>query len=159
MGLFSKMKKKNIEILSPIEGIVSPLKEAKDEAFASELMGKGVVIDPEIGEVVAPLDGVVTAIFPTLHAIGIEGENGVSILIHIGIDTVQLKGEGYQTHIKQGDTVKRGQLLLEFDISLIEKKGYCTQTPIIVTNSNSFMNITMTEKKGVTKKDILLTIS
>ena len=94
---------KTEQIMAPVSGIVLPLSQAKDEAFASEVMGKGVVIEPSDGKVYAPVDGIVTALFPTLHAIGITTDGGAEILIHVGIDTVRLNGEGFTAHIEQGD--------------------------------------------------------
>lgn len=145
-------------IVSPIKGSVLPLSEAKDEAFALETMGKGIVIEPEEGKVYAPVDGTVTTLFPTLHAIGITGDSGVEVLIHIGIDTVQLEGEGFTAHIKQGDTVAKGDLLIEFDIDLIREKGYSTQTPVIITNSNDLLDIIETTNSTVVSNEELITV-
>ncbi|MFV0395359.1 MAG: beta-glucoside-specific PTS transporter subunit IIABC [Coprobacillaceae bacterium] len=145
-------------IVSPIKGKVLPLKEAKDEAFALETVGKGIVIEPEEGKVYGPVDGTVTTLFPTLHAIGITGDSGVEVLIHIGIDTVQLQGEGFVAHIKQGDRIKKGQLLLEFDIPLIESKGFSAQTPIIITNSNDLLDIIETTNDRIAPNEELITL-
>lgn len=145
---------KTEEIMAPVSGIVLPLSQAKDEAFASEVMGKGVVIEPSDGKVYAPADGIVTALFPTLHAIGITTDGGAEILIHVGIDTVRLNGEGFTAHIGQGDRIKTGDLLLEFDQKFIEEKKFSTQTPVIVTNIANMkeMQIEMPEKIQAGKK-------
>ena len=140
--------------MAPVSGIVLPLSQAKDEAFASEVMGKGVVIEPSDGKVYAPADGIVTALFPTLHAIGITTDGGAEILIHVGIDTVRLNGEGFTAHIEQGDRIKTGDLLLEFDQKFIEEKKFSTQTPVIVTNIANMkeIRIEMPEKIQAGKK-------
>lgn len=121
-------------ILSPIKGEVKPIEESSDAAFASGALGKGVVILPEEGKVYAPVTGTVTVLFPSLHAIGITSDAGVELLIHIGINTVQLNGEGFTAHIKQGDQIKQGQLLVEFDMNKIKEAGYSLETPVLVTN-------------------------
>ncbi len=96
-------------ITSPVEGTIAPLSSAKDEAFAQGVLGKGILIHPSKGEVVAPFDGTVMTLFPTKHAIGLISDNGLELLIHIGLDTVQLNGEFFEAHVKQGDKVTRGQ--------------------------------------------------
>ena len=111
-------------ILAPIKGEVKPIEESSDAAFASGALGKGVVILPEEGKVYAPVTGTVTVLFPSLHAIGITSDAGIELLIHIGINTVQLNGEGFTAHIKQGDQIKQGQLLVEFDMNKIKEAGY-----------------------------------
>ena len=128
-------------IASPMKGEVLSLSEVKDEAFASGVLGKGAAIRPEEGKVYAPADGEITALFPTLHALGMKTEEGAELLIHIGMDTVQLNGEGFEAHIKEGDQVKKGQLLISFDKELIEGKGYCLDTPVLITNSDDYLEI------------------
>lgn len=126
---------------APVSGIVKPLSEAKDEAFASEALGKGVVIEPDQDEVFSPVDGTISVLFPSKHAIGITAEDGMEILIHIGIDTVELNGEHFQTFVSQGEHVKAGQPLVHFDRKAIEEKGYSTQTMVVVTNSSMYEDI------------------
>lgn len=152
----AKMQKDSIG--SPVKGTVLPLNEAKDEAFASGMLGKGVVIEPSEGKVVAPFDGTITTLFPSLHAIGITGDNGVELLIHVGIDTVQLDGEGFKAHIKQGDRVTKGKLLIEFDIEFIRSKGLIDQVPIIITNSNDLLDVIETTDTMVKHNDELITV-
>lgn len=154
----SDLKMQKDIIGSPVKGTVLPLSEAKDEAFASGMLGKGVVIEPEEGKVVAPFDGTVTTLFPSLHAIGITGDNGVELLIHIGIDTVQLEGDGFTSHVKQGDRVTKGKLLIEFDLDFIRSKGLVEQIPIIITNSNDLLDIIETTGTMVRQNDELLTV-
>lgn len=149
---------KQIEIVSPIKGEVLKLEVIKDDAFASGVLGKGVAILPDEGKVFAPADGIVSTLFPTLHALGIETDNGAEILIHIGLDTVQLNGEGFKAMVKQGDHIKRGQLLITFDKEFIEKKGYCIQTPVIVTNTDEFLDVVEVAKEQVNSGDSLLKI-
>ncbi len=151
-------KVKKDVIYAPIKGDVVPLSQANDAAFAGEALGKGVVIVPNEGKVVAPIEGTVTVLFPTLHAVGITGDNGVDILIHVGFDTVQLEGKGYKAHVAQGDKVKKGQLLVEFDMSYIEEAGYSLQTPVIITNSNDLLDVIVTSEKTVTTNNELITV-
>lgn len=145
-------------ILSPMTGKVIALEELKDDAFAQGALGQGLGIIPSDGKVVSPVDGTITTVFPTLHAIGITSDSGVEILIHIGLDTVQMKGEGFAAHIKQGDRVKRGQQLLTVDLKAIEKSGYLTQTPIIITNSNDLLDVIITDKKEIKANEELITV-
>lgn len=143
-------------IVSPLAGKVLPLSEAKDAAFAAGVMGKGAVIEPTLGEVYAPFDGQVMTVFPTKHAIGLISEQGTEVLIHVGIDTVQLEGKYFETFIAQGQEIKKGDLLLKFDIAAIEEAGYSTQVPIIITNSDNFLDILMTDEETASKGEILL---
>ncbi|NKZ27701.1 beta-glucoside-specific PTS transporter subunit IIABC [Vagococcus lutrae] len=145
------------EVFSPIEGKVLPLSEAKDGAFSDGIMGKGVVIEPTSGEVVAPFDGTVMTLFPTNHAIGLISETGAEVLIHIGIDTVQLEGKGFEAFVKQGDIVKKGQKLVQFDIDTITSEGYNTQVPIIITNTPDFADIIPVSQPAVKRNDLLIT--
>lgn len=136
----------DVEIIgSPLNGKIIALSDVKDKVFASQALGKGVAIDPEDGIVVSPVDGIITTLFPTLHAIGITSNTGVEILIHVGIDTVQLDGNGFEAYIKQGDKVSKGQKLISFDIKKIEAEGYCVQTPIVITNTANYQKIISVE--------------
>ena len=143
---YSKIKVKvnkmnNLTINSPIFGKLIPLKDVPDAAFASGAMGPGVGIEPQEGKVYAPFDAKVEVLFATKHAIGLTGTNGAAILIHVGIDTVKLNGEPFTSHVKQGDTVKKGDLLLTFDIDAIKQAGYSVVTPVLVTNASDFNEI------------------
>lgn len=149
---------KQLEIASPIKGKVLALSSIHDDAFASGVLGKGTAILPEEGSVYAPADGTVSTLFPTLHALGMETDQGAEILIHIGLDTVQLEGEGFKAHVTQGDHVKKGQLLITFDKEFIESKGYCMETPIIVTNSDNFLDVATLAKEQVNPGETLLKI-
>lgn len=143
---------------SPLKGEVKSLPEVNDEAFSKGVLGKGIAIEPTEGKVIAPVDGVVTTLFPTGHAIGITSKNGVEILIHIGMDTVQLKGKYFTPKVKQGDEIRKGQELLEFDINAIKKEGYSLVTPVIVTNSDNYLDVIETDKKNIRYNDNLLTV-
>ena len=147
------------EILaSPIKGEVKSLAEVKDEAFSKGLLGKGVAIEPTEGKVISPVDGVLTTFFPTGHALGITSDNGAEILIHVGMDTVQLDGKHFTPKAKQGDAVKAGDVLLEFDIKAIKEEGYSLITPVIITNSDNYLDVIETDKKKVNYKEDLLTV-
>lgn len=146
-------------ILAPIEGTIKPIEDSSDAAFASGALGKGVVIIPSDGKVYAPVSGTVTVLFPSLHAIGITSDSGVELLIHIGINTVQLEGKGYTAHIKQGDHVECGQLLVEFDMDYITSEGYSLETPVLVTNYNDLKEVKITDKTNSSLKEELLHIN
>lgn len=127
-----------VTITSPLAGEVKELSQATDPVFAQGLMGRGVVIVPSQGELVSPVNGRVTVFFPTKHAIGILSDEGVEILMHIGMDTVNLEGKCFEGYVSQGDKVKVGDKLISFDIDMIKKAGYVTETPVIITNSDSY---------------------
>lgn len=125
------------EVVSPLAGQVKPLSQATDPVFSSGVMGQGVVIEPSQGELVSPVNGTVTVLFPTKHAVGIVSEEGVEMLMHIGMDTVSLDGKGFEAHVEQGDKVV-GQQLISFDMDVIKKAGLVTETPVIITNQDDF---------------------
>jgi PTS system beta-glucosides-specific IIC component len=145
-----------IQISSPVEGKVIPLSQVKDQVFSAGLLGKGVGIEPTGNEIVAPFDGTISTLFPTKHAIGIVSENGTELLIHIGIETVELNGKFFETHVKQGDYVKRGQLLVSADFAKITEAGYNTQIPVIITNSQDYASIESVDSLNVHTKDLLI---
>lgn len=126
------------EVVSPLAGQVKPLSQATDPVFSSGVMGQGVVIEPSQGELVSPVNGTVTVLFPTKHAVGIISEEGVEMLMHIGMDTVSLDGKGFVAHVEQGDKVVVGQQLISFDMDVIKKAGLVTETPVIITNQDDF---------------------
>ena len=126
------------EVVSPLAGQVKPLSQAKDPVFSSGVMGQGVVIEPSQGELVSPVNGTVTVLFPTKHAVGIVSEEGVEMLMHIGMDTVSLDGKGFEVHVEQGDKVVVGQQLISFDMDVIKEAGLVTETPVIITNQDDF---------------------
>ena len=126
------------QLVSPLAGQVKPLSQATDPVFSSGVMGQGVVIEPSQGELVSPVNGTVTVLFPTKHAVGIVSEEGVELLMHIGMDTVSLDGKGFEAHVAQGDKVVVGQQLISFDTNVIKEAGLITQTPVIITNQDDF---------------------
>ena len=126
------------EVVSPLAGQVKPLSQATDPVFSSGVMGQGVVIEPSQGELVSPVNGTVTVLFPTKHAVGIVSEEGVEMLMHIGMDTVSLDGKGFKAHVEQGDKVVVGQQLISFDMYVIKEAGLVTETPVIITNQDDF---------------------
>ena len=136
-----KLVKGREVICSPINGNVLPLSEAKDDAFAQGLLGNGVAIDPADGKVVSPVDGTVMTLFPTKHAIGLVSDNGAEILIHLGMDTVKLDGKYFEAHVKQGDKVKKGDVLVTCDVEAIKAEGYSMITPVIVTNTADYLDV------------------
>lgn len=145
-------------VVSPIKGEVLNLSDIEDAAFSSGVLGQGVAIIPSDGKVVAPVNGVVTTLFPSLHAIGILSDEGVEVLIHIGLNTVQLEGRGFEACIKQGDRITKGQTILKFDIDVIKEAGYSVVTPIVVTNSSQFLDVVQTESKNIELEDNLITV-
>ena len=146
----------DIAICSPLKGDVLELAQVEDAAFSAGILGKGCAIVPAEGEVYAPVDGVLTTLFPTKHALGITSDDGVEVLIHIGLNTVQLNGEGFTAHVQQGERVSRGQHLLSFDLAELKDKGYCLQTPVIITNTDDYLEILSTMQKEVMPDDVLL---
>lgn len=149
--------KKHI-IKSPLNGKVLPLSEVDDQVFNTGSMGHGVAIDPTEGIVRAPEDAEITMIFPTGHAIGLKLKDGVELLIHIGMDTVNLDGEGFQALVKQGDQVSAGQELIRFDIEKLRKAGYSVLTPVVVTNTNQYIDVLDFEQNEVVSSEDLLVI-
>ena len=146
------------DIISPISGTLMKLEDVHDGAFSTGALGKGAAILPEEGMVYAPVNGVVTTLFPTLHAIGITSDEGVEVLIHIGLDTVQLHGEGFEAFVKQGDHIEKGQKLIQFDMEAITKAGYCIETPIVITNSANFMDVLPENKETIMHGENLMHI-
>lgn len=137
--MFNIFKKKNkaTEVISCVEGTLIPLKDVPDPVFSSGAIGRGVAVKPTNGLIISPVDGIVKMIFPTNHAVGIETKEGLEFLIHVGVDTVKLKGEGFRRIATEGNTVKKGDSLLEVDFKLLEEKGYPTDTLIILTNDET----------------------
>ncbi|MGX6977645.1 beta-glucoside-specific PTS transporter subunit IIABC [Vagococcus elongatus] len=146
------------DVVSPLAGKMVPLAQVEDSVFASEAMGFGVAIEPVEGKLYAPVDGEIVLLFPTGHAVGMKTASGVELLLHIGMDTVELNGNGFVPKITQGDKVVKGQLLVDFDIDLIQKEGKSIITPIVITNSKDFVNISATESAHLDVGDQLLTI-
>lgn len=147
-GPVSPVRKQTV--FSPISGKVLALETIKDETFASGLLGKGVAIVPDNGRVVSPIDGVVSSLFRTSHAIGLTAQDGAEVLIHVGLDTVKLDGKFFTPHVAVDDVVKVGDLLLEFDLSAIQAAGYDLTTPVVITNSDEFIDVLPLQPSVVT---------
>ena len=143
-------------IMAPVEGEVLPLAKADDEVFASKALGEGVVIEPSSGSVVAPFDGKVVTLFPTKHAIGLVSPNGAEVLIHIGVNTVELNGKYFESFVKQGDEVKAGQPMVTFDPQSIKKAGYSAQVMVLVTNTAAYQNVSVLHEGNTRSKEQLL---
>ena len=142
-----------VEIASPVAGKAYPLNEVQDEVFASEALGKGIAVLPTKGEVVAPADCTVSVLYPTLHAMGLKLEDGTELLIHIGMDTVAMNGDGFTKHVNEGDKIKKGTPIVSFDIDKIKTAGYDTTVSVIVSNTADFAEVTgvPAEKADLTK--------
>lgn len=132
-----KRGKKFTEVISCVEGVLIPLKDVKDPAFSSGAIGRGIAIQPKSSSVVSPVDGTIQMIFPTNHAIGIATSDGLEFLIHIGIDTVKLKGEGFKLLVYEGQTVRKGDVIVEVDFDLLNRKGYSTDTMLLLTTDQA----------------------
>ena len=147
---------KEIIISCPVKGKVVPLNEVPDETFSQEMLGKGVAIIPEQNQFYAPVSGEVSVVFPTGHAIGLTSEDGTELLIHIGLDTVQLNGECFHVKVQQGQKIKQGDLLVEVDLDVIKEKGYSVITPILVTNPDQYQEIEKLKMGSSEAKEELL---
>ena len=157
MGLFDKLFGKKLdEIGAPVAGEAVASGEVNDPTFAEEMLGKGMAIKPTAGRVGAPCDATVDMMFETGHAVSLTTEDGVEMLIHVGIDTVNLQGKHYTVHGKAGDKVKKGQLLIEFDKDAIAGEGYDTITPVVVCNSDDFAAFETVTGKTVAEGDTVI---
>ena len=145
-------------IANPIKGTILPLTEVKDAVFSSEMLGKGFAVEPSVGETFAPIDGTISAVFDTKHAIGITGDAGMELLIHMGLDTVKLGGNGFDVKVKVGDKVKAGDLLATFDIDYIKGEGLMVTTPIIISNTDAFKEIGTPKMGAANVGDIVLNV-
>lgn len=154
-GIFSK---KAIEIKSPINGRIIPIEDVPDQVFAQKMVGDGVAIEAAEGSVVSPVDGEVVQIFPTKHAIGLRTQEGIEILIHVGIDTVNMKGEGFVALIEKGDKVKIGQELVKFDLNLVKEKAKSVISPVIITNFNEMASVEKSSGTASKGKDTIIKV-
>jgi PTS system beta-glucosides-specific IIC component len=146
-------------INSPMRGKVVPLTSIHDPLFATETVGKGIAIEPEAGKIYSPVDGVITTQFPTGHAVGITSEDGAEVLIYIGLDTVKLKGKYITPHVKQGDHVKKGDLLIEFEMDQIKAEGFETTTLMVITNTDQYLGIKAMNHDTVEQNEPLLKLT
>lgn len=157
---FFKKKTKNYAdiIYAPLKGEAVASALINDPTFSEEMLGKGMAIKPAEGKIYAPFDGTVAMVFETKHAVSLVSNNGTEVLIHVGLDTVMLKGEHYTVHVEDGAAVKKGDLLLEFDMEAIAAAGYDTITPIVICNTDDYKNIVCTTGKQVVPGDTVMTL-
>ncbi|GGD26257.1 PTS glucose transporter subunit IIA [Pontibacillus chungwhensis BH030062] len=150
--LFGKKDKVSEEVLvAPLNGKVLDLEEVPDPVFSQKMMGEGLAIEPADGNVVAPIAGEIVQLFPTKHAIGIKTEGGLEVLIHIGLETVSMEGDGFEGHVEVGDKVKPGDSLITFDMDKVKEKAKSTITPVIITNSDEVENMERLNSGEATK--------
>ena len=140
---------------APVKGRVIPLSEVEDPAFAGGMLGQGVGVEPEEDNLYAPADGELTVVFPTGHAVGMKTADGMEILLHIGIDTVNLQGKHFTTHVKDGDTVKAGQPLITFELEQVKKAGYDTVIPLVFTDPDHQIDMDSLRMRYVKHGDIV----
>lgn len=145
-------------VLAPMKGELKKLEQVDDEVFSKRIMGSGIAVVPTSGDVVAPFDGVINTIFPTKHAIGLTSDDGVELIIHIGLDTVELEGKHFETHVNNGQKVVAGEKIVSFNLDEIIAAGYDITSPIVVTNSNNFLDIIETDKTNINQKEEIITV-
>lgn len=167
MGLFSKLKKlvgedlsaqDGVKIYAPITGEIVPIEEVPDVVFAEKIVGDGLAIRPTGSRVVAPCDGVIGKIFETNHAFSIESPDGIELFVHFGIDTVELKGEGFTRIAQEGQQVKRGDTILEVDLPLLEQRAKSTITPIVISNVDDVRQLAKHSGKVTQGEDVIITV-
>ncbi|HEL2174208.1 TPA: PTS glucose transporter subunit IIA [Streptococcus suis] len=146
-------------VFSPLSGQILPLEKVNDATFSKKMLGEGVAIIPKDGKVYAPFDGAITSLFPTKHAIGLTSDEGVELLIHFGLETVELKGRGFVSHVSDGEKVEKGQLMLEVDVEMLVAEGYDIVTPVVVTNTQEYLDVLLlSTKEEVNYADDLLAV-
>lgn len=135
--MFNLFRKKKTKVISCVEGVLIPLKDVKDNLFSTGAIGRGVAVKPTSNTIISPVNGTISMIFPTKHAFGLTTEDGLEFMLHIGIDTVKLKGEGFHIIAKEGQMVKKGDVLAEVDFHFLAKEGFITDTLILLTSDES----------------------
>ena len=157
MGFFKKLFGKTPDgIFAPLSGRAVPITEVPDPTFAEGLLGNGIAIEPVDGKGLAPCNGTVGTMFDTGHAVTLNTENGAEILIHVGLETVSLGGKPFKVHVKDGDKVKKGQLLMEADLEAIKAAGLPTITPVVICNSDEFTKFEAHVGGDVTNDDVII---
>ncbi|MBQ8835149.1 MAG: PTS glucose transporter subunit IIA [Oscillospiraceae bacterium] len=160
MGFFKKLFGKSMdELCAPVAGKAVPVSEVPDPTFAEGMLGNGIAIEPTAGKVCAPCDATVDTMFETGHAVSLTADFGAEILIHVGLETVTLKGKHFTIHCKNGDKVKKGDLLIEFDLDAIKAEGFNTITPMLVCNSDDYGTFNTTVGKAVTNADVVIELA
>lgn len=159
--MFGLFKKKKTEILlgAPAKGKAVPLAEVNDPTFSEGMLGEGVAIIPSEGKIYAPIDGEIGMVFDTLHAVSLTAENGAEVLIHVGLDTVKMNGDGFVGHVQAGDKVKKGDLLLEVDLDKVKEAGYDTITPMLICNTDDYASVEGLSGKEVNPGDDVIRIT
>lgn len=150
-----------VQLLAPLSGKIVALENVEDEAFNSGALGNGCAIEPTTGEVYAPCNGVISVVPDTLHAVGITADNGAEVLIHVGMNTVELKGKGYEMLVKEDQPVKQGDLILKFDIPTIKAAGLSIVTPVVVNNADEYPSFKVLPAPGtvINKGEVLIEAS
>ncbi len=152
--LFGKTENESAKkdvLVSPATGKLVALEEVPDPVFSEKMMGEGLALDPTEGVIVAPIDAEIVQVFPTKHAVGLKTAHNTEILIHIGLETVSMKGEGFEAHVKEGDQVKKGDTLITFNLDLVREKAKSTITPVIITNSADVQSVEKTATSELVK--------
>lgn len=156
-NFFKKKEKAYADVIyAPLKGEAIESSAVNDPTFGEEMLGKGMAIKPVEGKVYAPFDGTVAMVFDTKHAVSLVSNNGTEVLIHVGLDTVMLKGEHYTPHVESGASVKKGDLILEFDKDAIEAAGYDTVVPVVICNSDDYKDVIRTTGKQVEVGDVVM---
>ncbi len=158
-GMFGGKSETVYTLGSPAKGTLVPLAEVNDPTFAEEILGKGAAVIPTEGKIYAPADGSIGMVFDTKHAVSLTTEYGAEILVHVGLDTVELKGEHYQAHVAAGDQVKKGDLMISFDIEKIKEAGYDVVTPVLVCNTSDYAAVEAVPGKNVEPGDEIIRIT
>lgn len=161
MGLLKDIfgtKEERMQVVSPVAGKLVPLSEVSDPTFSDEILGQGAAVIPSDNQFVSPVDGTVTTVFPTGHAVALTSSDGVEVLLHIGLDTVKLNGKHYTIHAEEGQQVKKGDLLLEADLEQIKAEGFDIITPVVICNSEEFSEIGMAKSSQVTAGNVIINI-
>lgn len=157
--MFDFLKKKKPHVLgAPAKGKIVALQEVSDPTFGQEILGKGAAVIPAEGRICAPADGVIGMVFDTLHAVSLTTEFGAEVLIHVGLDTVNLRGDGFEGHVKAGDKVKKGDLLLTVDLEKVKAAGYDIITPVVICNTDSFGSVEAKTAASASQGDDMILI-
>lgn len=160
MGFFKKLFGKPMdELFAPVAGNAVPVSQVPDATFAEEMLGKGIAIEPTEGKVVAPCDATVDMMFGTGHAVSLVADCGAEVLIHVGLETVSLQGKHFTVHAANGDKVKKGDLLIEFDLEAIKAEGFNTITPMVICNSDNYATFNAHVGKAVTAADVVIELA
>ncbi|OTA17732.1 PTS system, beta-glucoside-specific IIABC component [Xenorhabdus beddingii] len=167
MGLLDKLKslvsddKKNsgsIEIIAPLSGEIVNIEDVPDVVFAEKIVGDGIAIKPAGNKIVAPVDGTIGKIFETNHAFSIESDSGIELFVHFGIDTVELKGEGFKRIAEEGQRVQKGDLVLEFDLAFLEERAKSTLTPVVISNMDEIKELSKVSGSVVVGESVIMRI-